>query len=36
MILLVPTDYQANAGKTATLFKVVKAAQLDEELSETR
>ncbi|MDV2455046.1 MULTISPECIES: type I-F CRISPR-associated protein Csy1 [Acinetobacter] len=31
---LVPTDYQANAGKTATLFKVVKAAQLDEELSE--
>lgn len=32
--LLVPTDYQANAGKTATLFKVVKAAQLNEELSE--
>lgn len=32
--LLVPTDYQANAGKTATLFKVVKAAQLDEDLSE--
>lgn len=31
---LVPTDYQVNAGKTATLFKVVKAAQLDEELSE--
>ena len=31
---LVPTNYQANAGKTATLFKVVKAAQLDEELSE--
>lgn len=32
--LLVPTDYQANAGKTATLFKVVKAAQLNEDLSE--
>lgn len=32
--LLVPTDYQANAGKTATLFKVIKAAQLDEDLSE--
>ena len=32
--LLVPTDYQANVGKTATLFKVVKAAQLDEDLSE--
>lgn len=31
---LVPTDYQANTGKTATLFKVVKAAQLDEELPE--
>lgn len=32
--LLIPTDYQANAGKTATLFKVVKAAQLNEDLSE--
>lgn len=32
--LLVPTDYQANAGKTATIFKAVKAAQLDEDLSE--
>lgn len=32
--LLVPTDYQANAGKTATLFKVVKAAQLNEDISE--
>ena len=32
--LLIPTDYQANAGKTATIFKVVKAAQLDEDLSE--
>lgn len=29
----IPTDYQANAGKTATIFKVVKAAQLDEDLS---
>ena len=32
--LLIPTDYQANAGKTATIFKVVKATQLDEDLSE--
>lgn len=32
--LLVPTDYQANAGKTATIFKAVKAAQLNEDLSE--
>ena len=32
--LLIPTDYQANAGKTATIFKVVKAAQLNEDLSE--
>nr|WP_227591476.1 hypothetical protein [Acinetobacter sp. Marseille-Q1620] len=31
---LIPTDYQANAGKTATYFKVIKAAQLDEDLSE--
>lgn len=28
--LLVPTDYQANAGKTASTFKVVKAAMLDD------
>lgn len=33
--LLVPTDYQANAGKTATLFKVVKAGQLNEDISES-
>lgn len=33
--ILIPTDYQANAGKTATLFKVIKAAQLTEDLSET-
>lgn len=32
--LLIPTDYQANTGKTATIFKVVKAAQLNEDLSE--
>ncbi len=32
--ILIPTDYQANAGKTATLFKVIKAAQLNEDLSE--
>ena len=32
--LLIPTDYQANAGKTATLFKVVKATLLDEDLTE--
>ena len=30
---LIPTDYQANAGKTATYFKVIKAAQLDEDLT---
>lgn len=30
----IPTDYQANAGKTATVFKVVKAAQLNEDLTE--
>lgn len=28
--IYLPTDYQANAGKTASLFKVVKAAALDE------
>lgn len=33
--ILIPTDYQANAGKTATLFKAVKAAQLNENLSES-
>lgn len=33
--ILIPTDYQANAGKTATLFKAVKAAQLNEDLSES-
>ncbi|WP_347455007.1 hypothetical protein ABEF83_15545 (plasmid) [Acinetobacter thermotolerans] len=32
--LLVPTDYQANVGKTATVFKAIKAAQLNEDLSE--
>lgn len=32
--ILIPTDYQANAGKTATIFKVVKAAQLNEDLTE--
>lgn len=32
--LLIPTDYQANAGKTATLFKVIKAAQINEDVSE--
>lgn len=30
----IPTDYQANAGKTATIFKVVKAAQLNEDLTD--
>lgn len=30
----IPTDYQANAGKTASNFKVVKAALLDEDLSD--
>lgn len=28
--IYLPTDYQANAGKTASLFKVVKAAALNE------
>lgn len=28
--IYLPTDYQANTGKTASLFKVVKAAALDE------
>lgn len=32
--ITIPTDYQANAGKTATLFKVIKSAILDEDLSE--
>lgn len=30
---LIPTDYQANAGKTASIFKVVKAAMLDDNIS---
>ena len=30
---LIPTDYQANAGKTASLFKVVKAAMLNDDTS---
>ncbi|MEQ1248578.1 hypothetical protein ABLT93_15570 [Acinetobacter soli] len=30
---LIPTDYQANAGKTASIFKVVKAAMIDNEIS---
>ncbi|MFU8927834.1 hypothetical protein [Acinetobacter puyangensis] len=30
---LIPTDYQANAGKTASIFKVVKAAMLDDDIS---
>ena len=31
---LIPTDYQANAGKTASIFKVVKAAMIDNDISE--
>ncbi|RKG35134.1 hypothetical protein D7V21_04950 [Acinetobacter guerrae] len=30
---LIPTDYQANAGKTASIFKVVKAAMLGDDIS---
>lgn len=30
---LIPTDYQANAGKTASYFKVVKAAILNDDIS---
>lgn len=30
---LIPTDYQANAGKTASYFKVVKAAMLNDDIS---
>ncbi|MCU4414464.1 hypothetical protein KTH71_10520 [Acinetobacter sp. WU_MDCI_Axc73] len=30
---LIPTDYQANAGKTASIFKVVKAAILGDDVS---
>lgn len=32
--ITIPTDYQANAGKTATMFKAIKSALLDEDLSE--
>ena len=32
--ITIPTDYQANAGKTATIFKAIKSAMLDEDLSE--
>lgn len=32
--IYLPTDYQANAGKTASLFKVVKAAALNEKPEE--
>ncbi|MDU3124041.1 MAG: hypothetical protein E6710_17310, partial [Acinetobacter baumannii] len=30
---LIPTDYQANAGKTASIFKVVKAAMINDDIS---
>lgn len=33
--ITIPTDYQANAGKTATIFKIIKAAMLDEDTSDT-
>ncbi|WP_407502871.1 hypothetical protein [Acinetobacter baumannii] len=30
---LIPNDYQANAGKTASIFKVVKAAMINDDIS---
>ena len=30
---LIPTDYQANAGKTASIFKVIKATMLNDDIS---
>lgn len=32
--ITIPTDYQANAGKIPTMFKIIKAAMLDENLDE--
>ncbi|ETR24106.1 hypothetical protein RQ80_18765 [Acinetobacter baumannii] len=33
---LIPTDYQANAGKTASIFKVVKAAMINRPLAKVK
>lgn len=32
--ITIPTDYQANAGKTATMFKAIKSAMLAEDVTE--
>lgn len=32
--ITMPTDYQANAGKTATMFKAIKSAMLGEDVTE--